>query len=717
MTEKKLEIFNCNNIAEAKISITENALNIKFGCNGTGKSTISEAIRLKVEGNSLDVLKPFTDEENDDATPVVNDITFTKVKVFNEEYIKKYLFKPEGIFADSYSVLLQSKECEELAKKISDLLNELQSSFNEDDSISDLSNMLAEYMSVVNYASGSINKRGGLGEFLKGNGAGFEKHQELDAYKPFYDSDIASVSKWADWRTSGISLMNGDACPFCTSNMDMPVIEKQNETIKKVFKKSAIKTATQVLDYLKKGIEKGYISKDAETRLLGYLGDEDKADELYAELTQLAAETEYLQKKLRAISIFRPMNVTHDQLTEIEKSLKGMQIDRNILKKYYTTDLMGESVDSINAKIEELLSKSGQLKGLFFQHEAKLKKMIEDRKDDINAFFTLAGFPYEFEIEEDGERKANTYLIPIGKEKAVSEPDNHLSWGERNAFSLVMFIFDAISENADLIVLDDPIASIDDNKKFAVIRRMFDNKKEITFRDKTVLMLTHDLQPVIDYIHGSFFKTYGLTTPVRAYYISNEDGIIKEQAIEDEDLLNTVMLTKKFAEAEDKPLFVRIVNFRKYYELTISGFKTSPCYDVLSNLIHGRRIPEDCQKQPMSQNKIDEGMYEISKLIPGYTYETLINELDSSKLVAELSKNSNTYYKILAIRLLFEREKTMMQQLKKEYPAVCKFLNETNHIENDYIFQLNPEKFFSIPEVYVNKMHVFLDEHKDQLLY
>ncbi|SFQ23452.1 hypothetical protein SAMN04487928_12543 [Butyrivibrio proteoclasticus] len=711
MAETMIEISNCNNIAEAKISITENTLNIKYGCNGTGKSTISEAIRLKSEGNSLEGLRPFTDEENNDINPVVNDIPFTKVKVFNEDYIKKYLFKSEGIFADSYSVLLQSKECEELAKKISDLLNELQSSFNEEDSISDLSNMLSEYMSVVNYASGSIAKRGGLGEFLKGNGAGFEKHQELDAYKPFYESDIASVSKWADWRTSGINHMNGDSCPFCTSNMDMPVIQKQNETIKKVFKKSAIKTATQVLEYLKKGIEKGYISKDAEKGLLEYLGDEDKADELYAELSQLAAETEYLQKKLRAISIFRPMNVTHDQLTEIEKSLKSMQIDRNILQKYYTTDLMGNSVDAINAKIEELLSKSGQLKGLFFQHESKLKKLIDDRKDDINAFFTLAGFPYKFEIKEDGERKANTYLIPFGKEKAVSEPDSHLSWGERNAFALVMFIFDAISENADLIVLDDPIAAFDNNKKFAVVRRMFDNQQEVTFRDKTVLMLTHDLQPVIDYIHGSFFKAYGLTTPVRADFISNENGVIKEQAIEDIDLLNTVVLTEHFAKDEDKPLFVRIVNYRKYYELTTSGFKESACYDILSNLIHGRSIPEDGQKQPMPQNLIDQGMLEISKYMPGYTYEKMIEELKSSNLIKEVSENSNMYYRILAIRLLFEREKTLLQQLKKEYPGACKFLNETNHIENDYVFQLNPEKYFAIPEVYVNEIRDFIDKH------
>lgn len=78
-----------------------------------------------------------------------------------------------------------------------------------------------------------------------------------------------------------------------------------------------------------------------------------------------------------------------------------------------------------------------------------------------------------------------------------------------------------------------------------------------------------------------------------------------------------------------------------------------------------------------------------------------------------LNESSNIYYKILAIRLIFERKNTLLQQLKKEYPAACKFLNETNHIENDYIFQLNPEKYFSIPKVYIDEIHDFIAAPSD----
>ena len=48
MPEHIISIQNCNNIRKAEIKLLEGTLNIKFGYNGTGKSTIGEAIRLKM---------------------------------------------------------------------------------------------------------------------------------------------------------------------------------------------------------------------------------------------------------------------------------------------------------------------------------------------------------------------------------------------------------------------------------------------------------------------------------------------------------------------------------------------------------------------------------------------------------------------------------------------------------------------------------------------
>ena len=716
MAEHIITIKNCNNIRKADISLTEGTLNIKFGYNGTGKSTISEAIRLKMEGKDLDGLTPFwaTDSE-DDNTPSVGDIHFHTVKVFNDEYIRQYLFKQEGIFADSYRVLLKSQECDELTRQINELLSELQESVFQGDSIRTLADTLATYTSTVKYSSDGVTKRGGVGEVLKGGGAGFEKYPVLDRYKPFYSSTADKVTKWAKWRTDGIGQMNGDSCPFCATELEKDTIEAENTTIKTVFKKSALDAAGAILKFLKDCIEKGYILPESQSVLETYMGDETKEQELFSELGHLGEETNYLHEKLQLIMSFRPMNVTNEELQKLEDRLKQMQIDERQISKFYATDVTKALVTEINGKIDSLLSNTDKLKGLFFRHGAKLKELIDKRREDINSFFTLAGFPYEFEIVEEGENKANTYLKPVGHTKAITDPQSHLSWGERNAFSLVMFMFDAVNENADLIVLDDPISSFDSNKKFAVIRRMFDNRQEVTFRDRTVLMLTHDLQPIIDYIHGGFFKRYGLTTSVSAEYLENDEGEIVSQAIVDSDLLNIVKLTESYAMDINKPLYVRIVNARKHIELTKENFSTMESYDVLSSLIHGREIPEDGAKQPMTEEAIQKGIVSLMPLISGYdSYSKFLQEISTQHLLGEL-ENDNVYFRILVIRLLFERGEGLMTTLRREHPEACKFLNETNHIENDYVFQLNPEKFYSIPEVYVQEIRDFISTHREEI--
>ena len=299
MTEHTITIKNCNNIHKADITLAEGTLNIKFGYNGPGKSTISEAIRLKMEGKALSGLTPFfTTDPDGDNTPSVENVPFQTVKVFNDEYIRQYLFKPNGIFDDSYSVLLKSQECDELTRQINELLSELQDTVFQGDSIRSLADTLATYISTVKYASGRVSKRGGIGEVLKGGGAGLEKYPVLERYKPFYSSTADKVTKWAIWRTSGIDQMNGDVCPFCATDLEKETIEAENNTIKTVFKKSALDAAGAILNFLSDCIEKGYILSEVQSVLETYMGDEAKEQELFSELGHLGEETNYLHEKL-----------------------------------------------------------------------------------------------------------------------------------------------------------------------------------------------------------------------------------------------------------------------------------------------------------------------------------------------------------------------------------------------------------------------------------
>ena len=227
-------------------------------------------------------------------------------------------------------------------------------------------------------------------------------------------------------------------------------------------------------------------------------------------------------------------------------------------------------------------------------------------------------------------------------------------------------------------------------------------------------MLTHDLQPVIDYVHGKFLRKYDLHTPVYASYLMNNGGNLEEQEIVQNDLKNVVELTKSLSENQSVETPVRIINLRKYIELTRPDFSKDFAYDVLSNLVHGRNL-ERYENRIGDKDKsevIHDGMVFINKYLSDMDYDKLLDETSDANLLKLVGK-AGKYTQTIAIRFLFEKDRSsgsLLSQLKKEYPNACKFVNETNHIENDYIFQLNPMSFFEIPEYYLNQLKKFCNE-------
>ena len=564
--ENKLKIENCNCINRAELTIKPNTLNIKYGLNGTGKSTLSKAILYysNKDAEELLKLKPY----NSDEEPNLENCDFKNVRLFDENYVNKYLFENTSFLNNSYQVFLRDKDLDTMKNNTENLLRGLQSVFEESNDVKELMSFLPNYMNITSFKNGSISKRGGIGELLKGNGSGFDKYEELNPYKPFYEGrDFTAVSKWAKWRNDGISQMNGDSCPFCTHDMDKVNIERQNKTISSVFKSSALKVANEVLVFLQNGVEKGYINPTSVGVMEEYIGDSSKANELQAEMNQIGIETEYLRSKIEQIYHFKPMNVSREQIEEIELKLDNLIIDNRQISKFYSTYKINSLVEEVDLKITELKEKTSAIKKMFLKCQEKMDALIENRKEDINNFFLIAGFPYKFVLKNNGENNATCYLVPNNarEDDKIENPENHLSWGEKNAFSLVMFMFETVSDDSDLIVLDDPITSFDKNKKFAVTKRLFDNTN-FSFRDKTVLMLTHDLQPVIDYVHGKFLRKYDLHTPVYASYLINNGGDLEEQEIVQGDLKNVVELTECIAKEESAEVPVRIINLRKYIE-------------------------------------------------------------------------------------------------------------------------------------------------------
>ena len=299
----------------------------------------------------------------------------------------------------------------------------------------------------------------------------FGRHQEL-----------ATSERIAEYeKTYFAKIINGDA-----SEVDLTAsLAKLSQMLTKHYGKAPI----IIIDEYDTPIQEGY-SKDFYDEIIGFMRNffsgafKDNKNLTYGFLTGiLRIAQESIFSGLNNLTVNSVMDEEYDQffgftVSEVREMLKyyGVLDKEEELKDWYDGYLFGSTE-------------------------------IYNPWSVINQFFTIAGFPYNFCLEKDGEKHAKAYLVPCEFQKEmVVDPKNRLSWGEKNAFSLVMFMFEAISDNADLIVLDDPISAFDEKKKFGIIRRLFDNKKD-SFKEKTVLMLTHDFQKEnVWYFHKMSFQ-------------------------------------------------------------------------------------------------------------------------------------------------------------------------------------------------------------------
>src|SRR5688572_1962291 len=95
-----ITITDCNSITEAQITLRRGSLNIKYGPNGIGKSTIARSLVLNAQGDdALKDLLPFKYRQGDSAKApaVVGAGEIKKVLVFDEYYVSQFVFQPDEV--------------------------------------------------------------------------------------------------------------------------------------------------------------------------------------------------------------------------------------------------------------------------------------------------------------------------------------------------------------------------------------------------------------------------------------------------------------------------------------------------------------------------------------------------------------------------------------------------------------------------------------------
>lgn len=687
-----IRLLNCNNIESGEISIKNNHLNIKYGFNGTGKSTISNAINAKINNNdsALKDLVPFKYKESGTVIPEVQGVEdFNSVKVFNEEYVNSYAFQRDDLIKNSFEVFIKTPDYDEHMHKISELLKTIHSAFTSDDTLQSLINDLQAFVESFGKTKNSFAASSLLG---KGLGKGNKLKnipEELKKYTPFLLKNETNV-KWLKWQITGRDYwVDKDICPYCAANISDN--KEDIEKISKNFDSKEIDSLNKILDIF--NVFDHYFSNDTKKKIK-IISDNiaGVTSEQKSYLSEIRAQAITLLEKLNGLKSIGYTSLSN--VDKVSKIINDFKIDISFLS-HFNSDFVREKVFVINQSIGSVSEKIGELQGQVNQQKKLIKKTIDEYEKQINKFLEYAGYKYCVALEGD----ANDYKLKLHHKEYNEEipgDESHLSYGEKNAFALALFMYSALHENPDLIILDDPISSFDGNKKFAIINMLFMGSN--SFKDKTVLLLTHEFNIVIDTIYN--FKNRILPVPT-ANFLSIKNGILSEKSIEKTDIKSFVEIAKdKINSSID--MINKSIFLRRLFEL--QGEKDDK-WDLLSSLLHKRVKPTkrtDSDEVEMSLTEIQNAERAIQEYLNGFSYSEQIARVIDFDILKQLYYDCDSNYEKLQIfRIVFENANLN--------DVVKQFINKTYHVENDFIFQLDPAEYDTIPQYIVEICDSMID--------
>ena len=692
----EIVISNCNNINEARIVIENNKLNIKYGINGTGKSTIAKALKYRSSSKELNSLLPFKLIENnpENIQPVITGAEeYNNIMIFDESYIEQFTFQQDELVKNSFEIFIKDDKYQENLDAIEMLFADVKNIFGADENLVKIISNLQELSNSFSSTSGGMAKNGKMYKAF-GTGNKIENIPEgLEGYSEYLKSEQNTA--WIKWQTSGNNFLEiSSNCPFCTSSIDT-----KKETIKLVATEYDDKTIGYLLNIIKVMENlKVYFTDEAQITIEKVTKNKTGIDTLESNfLKNIKNEIDALLDKLlklRHLAFFSFRDV--DDMVE---QIKKLQIDLSLVPSL-NSQVTQNSINPLNESLEKLIEKAAVLKGKINLQKKVIGDRIQQYQDEIQEFLKFAGYKYTITIEEIQQE----YKMKLKHEdmtKAVEKGNQHLSFGERNAFALILFMYDCLAKNPDLIILDDPISSFDKNKKFAIIERLFRNKKEKgSFKKKTVLMLTHDIDPIID----MFKVLYSMIEPVPvASFLSNKQGVINELTISKNDVKTFAQVCSENI-VSCSAIISKLIYLRRYFEVLDDK---SEAYQLLANLFHKRDVPtqrdENGNEVEMTGEEISKANFKIKEHIDSFDYSEELSKAKDKNFLKSLYDNSqNNYEKLQIYRMI-------CGETGAGNTVVQKFINETYHIENEYVSQLNPRKYEMIPEFIIEECTSYLN--------
>lgn len=711
-----IKMKNCRNIEEGIISIEEGKINIKYAINGTGKTTTSKAIKCAIDNTDtnelLKELLPFGENKIENIVASLENISLTSAKIFDEQYISQYLFQGSELIKNGFDIFVKNKKYEESIEKVNETLLELNKFKANGEIENEVFKIFREgllevtKLFKVNKDGQTLNKSLNSVKFVAQGNNIINIPEQFENFRVYIEAPKAVT--WIDWHKKGREhLGENESCPYCAESFEESISKKEKlDELNKTYSKPSLSMHTQILENIEK-LREYLTPQSCETleKIVKNINGMDIEEENF--ICAIASESELLMSKLNRISDFSLYNLTESM--DEERIIN----DKMIKKECYTHFKGEKTLDVINLINNELSKIKNEIRVVLIEmriQNSQTQLMIKENSKKMNDFLSIAGYNYEFRINEI-QNEYKICLVPNNIDSEITEVTKSLSYGEKNALALALFMFEAAHQEADLIILDDPISSFDEHKKYAIMDLMFSQKNAKTFNNffgKTVVMMTHDFTPVIDLVYVLDRSYHG---NVRAHFLENKDGILDEQEITKGDItpFSENYLNNISASADN---LIKLIYLRRYFEIV-----KPPCneevYSILSSLLHLKAIPDykklDGDFEQLTPSEIEVGTNKIKEYIPDFDYEKLYDYMKKPQNLVDLYHSTLVNSEKMQIfRLITEKRKNSNVVLQK-------FVNEKYHVENESLYQLNSRKYELVPNYIIKEADRIVAEIQSEI--
>lgn len=727
-----VNLVNCRNISSVdggSISIKKNTLNVYYGKNGTGKTTLGKVLEYIHDPTDEKKADLFSFEylESGDAADAPDATCKTRIKsmlVFNEEWVARHCFDKSTVHQNAFELYVRDADIKKLEKqrerKMSHLWRVLRSS-----DVEELKNSL----STLQKGLGKLKANGDFAASapaVKGFKGGVPIETVPACLSPVTSPMTANEKAvWLDWHIKRPVIHDSSRCPYC-GTLDQERIEECSRYDDSRDASAVKQWALMANAYDSVG---NRLSRPNRALLGGILRNKRPPDS--GEIAGLAALSAEVVQAMGAIDGLEAA-LSDEACADVKVLVKTLSDHARILAGCNVFLKTSDGQKTVEAKaISQLVnaasgivSTQGDLDALSKDLLARIASNVGGHEDEINEFLSQCGYQYMVRIHVNPQTsEARMLLVPNHSTHSVENAKESLSFGELNALALALFMFEALSEHRPLVVLDDPISSFDYDKRYGILYALFakDGLFSRNLRGETVLVMTHDFLVVSDLIK---MPGKGLSTAKGQFLSCDAAGVLHAVPLDSNAIVPyTQLLRERIKKSCTVPEIIRLVYVRNLCEMLrrSRSDKTTRfgwTFRLLSDVIHGRSAQEvlvgqklkgpDCRAVRMCEKCVGELIgkeFDFWKAVERYSDYTadLVHIYETATL--------SSMEKLHVVRLLIERDASLAEGSK----IMKRFADESCHIGGSYLYQMDWEVYDQVPFYVVDWCDGVVEQARERL--